>query len=766
MEHPGHYLTAYALGNLSEEGRRDVETHVAGCQACAVELRTLQASAGSLGEAFADRGVPRELERRRMELVLVPTVVPARVPKWMIGVSVTSLALIALVGTMTFSASRDSSPAMSRKSSASMEQDESGGGLIGRFGGRPGMAPQEESMDPGLSSIPYASSPERPADRPAHDKQKEDDRAARVDGPEEPGVETNDEKNLVEDHESASRRERIVDDVAGGKATLGALVDPSADRAGALRKKTAARVPSGGDRGLAGYDITPGQPLVDDATAALEPRRRAFAYYRTLDPSLDWRRFESSDLAVPAPAMNDEGLGRDEFKKRYGCDPFFDTSVDRLSTFGMDVDTASFTRSRALLANGQLPEPAQVRVEEFVNYFGDDAPADPERVFSMSAEAGDAPFGGPGLDLVKITLEARELRPGEKKKAILTIAIDTSGSMFREDRLELVRQSLRSLVAALAPEDRVGLVAYSSHAYLVLPHTPARESSRILAAIDSLAAHGESHVEAGLEMAYHLADEIFEPRAVNRVILCSDGVATAGARGPEEILEKVKVYSSRGIYLSTIGFGRTKYDDHLMESLADRGNGRYDYVGSAEEAARFFSGSLPSNLEVLARDAKIQVVFNPEVVSHYRLLGYENRDIADEKFRDDTVDAGEVGPGTSVTALYEVRRHPRSHGELGRVHVRYHSTVTSQVEELEFPLSPGIRKGQATSDRFRVLAAAAETAELLRGSYWARNGSFRSVVSYLQAMGPEARGSYAWQEIADVAVHAQLETIRQLSAGK
>jgi Ca-activated chloride channel family protein len=423
------------------------------------------------------------------------------------------------------------------------------------------------------------------------------------------------------------------------------------------------------------------------------------------------------------------------------------------------VDKASYTLARNTLSAGKLPDPKTIRVEEFINYFPEEAPADPERVFSVFSEGGPSPFGE-GLELLKISVKARDLRPGERKDAVLTFAVDTSGSMATpaqmksgetssQTRLKLVRESLGALVRALGPDDRVGIVAYSSQPYLVLPHTAARESERILGAIESLAPSGPTNVEAGLDLAYRVADEVFQPKAVNRVILCSDGVANAGARGPEEILKKVRVYAGRGIFLSCVGVGMGRYNDSLLETLADKGNGNYAYVDSTAEAEKIFRETLPATLQVLAQDAKIQVDFNADVVSHYRLLGYENRDIADKDFRNDKVDAGEVGPGSTVTVLYEIRRKASTAGDLGRIYLRYRDTGTGRVDEANYPLSPGVLATSlgGTSDAFRFTACVAELAELLRSSYWSRDGSYGSLLSMLYTVSPEYRARPQWREV-------------------
>ena len=516
-----------------------------------------------------------------------------------------------------------------------------------------------------------------------------------------------------------------------------------------------------GGLGGGGGGATLGLPAVK---AQLEPRFRAFNYYRSLDRTLTPEVFFQQTLEIPAPAVGDEGLGEAAFRGRYGVNPFVDTSRDHFSTFGMDVDTASFTLARAMIQSGKLPEPKSVRVEEFVNYFREDVAADPRTVFTVRSEGGPAPFGD-GLDLLKITVKARELLPGERKNAVLTFAVDTSGSMNLGDRLVLVRQALETLVTSLKPEDRVALVAFGASPYLVLPHTAARERERILSAVSSLAPGGSTNVEAGLDLAYRIADEVFDAKGVNRIVLCSDGVANVGVRGPDAILRKVEVFAKRGIYLSSVGFGMGKYNDSMLETLANKGNGNYSYVDSTQAAADIFQKSLPSTLQVLAQDAKIQVDFDPEVVSHYRLLGYENRDIADKDFRNDKVDAGEVGPSSTVTVLYEIRRKPSSSGDLGKVFIRYRDTGTGRVDEFNYAIPPGVLATglKETSERFRFIACAAETAEILRQSYWARNGSFASVLAALDSLTPEFKARPEAQELTDLVTRAQAIALPQIT---
>ena len=556
-----------------------------------------------------------------------------------------------------------------------------------------------------------------------------------------------------------SRRRVDLDDAPA----LGRFASPETTTAASGESRDKGGAPSFGEpmRGLAPpparkmnlKPMAPQEKAVREAESRAaspdERTLRAFQHYRNLDPELDLGRFLAEPLTIPAPRIGDEGLGRDGFRRRYGVNPFVETSRDALSTFAMDVDTASYTRAVSRLADGRLPDPGTVRTEEFVNAFPDPRPAASGRAFSVFVEGGPSPFGGIAgeggaaipVEQLQITVKARELAAFERRPLNLTLALDTSGSMGIEARLGAVREAVSTLLQNLDAADRVGVVAYGSQAYLVLPHTAATERERILEAIDGLTGLGSTNVEAGLDLAYRIADEVAHPRAVNRVILCSDGVATSGARSADEILGSVRVYADRGIYLSVIGFGRGRYDDRFLEQLADRGNGNYAYVDSPADARRTFEENLPAALSVLARDAKIQVEFDPAVVSRYRLLGYENRDIADRDFRNDAIDAGEVGPGSTVTAIYEIVRRPASSGALGRVFLRYHDTTIGRVDELDFPIPPGVMGTSLdrTSPRFRLLAATAELAELLRGSYFARDGAFGPVLHLLEQLPPVAQ---------------------------
>ena len=421
---------------------------------------------------------------------------------------------------------------------------------------------------------------------------------------------------------------------------------------------------------------------------------------------------------------------RDMYFKGSGTNPFIDTEDDHLSTFAMDVDTGSYAVTRRYLTDGYLPPSDAVRVEEFVNAFDYNYDPPAADAFAIHIDGAPSKFGeGKRLQLLRIGLQGRVIADEHRKDAILTFVIDVSGSMKMENRLGLVKKALNILVDQLRPTDKVGIVVYGSRGRLVLPHTGIEQRSEILTAINSLTPGGSTNAEEGLRIGYDLAWRNASVNHINRVILCSDGVANVGKTGPDEILKEIGTYVQRGITLSTVGFGMGNYNDVLMERLADTGNGSYAYVDTLSEAKRIFVENLTGTLQLIAKDAKIQVEFNPGVVSRFRLLGYENRRLEHEQFRDDTVDAGEVGSGHQVTALYEIKLHPDATGKMATVSIRYADPDNHRVSEVSENISVAQlhESFAAAPATFRLAAGVAEFAEILRESYWAKDGSLDSV---------------------------------------
>lgn len=422
-----------------------------------------------------------------------------------------------------------------------------------------------------------------------------------------------------------------------------------------------------------------------------------------------------------------------QFFQNYGVNPFVDTEDDHLSTFATDVDTGSYTVVRRYLNEGILPPKDAVRVEEFVNYFDYGYPAPQKDTFAVFMQAAPWEFGPPRKNsaLLRIGLKARQVSEENRKPANLIFVIDVSGSMNRENRLGLVKKSLRLLVDKLRPEDKIGIAVYGSSGRKILEPTGLENRRQILDAIDSLESEGSTNAEEGILIGYTMADRAFEPGRINRVILCSDGVANVGRTGHEGIFEMIRDKADKGITLSALGFGMGNYNDVLMERLGDKGNGYYAYVDTLDEARRLFS-NLTGALQVVARDVKVQVDFNPKVVRSYRLIGYENRDVPDEKFRDDTQDGGEMGAGHSVTALYEVKLWENTSGELAKVYVRYKDPDDPEkVTEFSSPFNRSeVMEGFDNADAaFALARVVTEFAEILRDSYWARGADMSSVVT-------------------------------------
>ena len=429
----------------------------------------------------------------------------------------------------------------------------------------------------------------------------------------------------------------------------------------------------------------------------------------------------------------------DVYFKDAGINPFIDTEDDNFSTFSMDVDTASYAVMRRYLQDGYLPPSEAIRIEEFVNALDYNYAPPTDEAFAIHLEGAPSKFGeGKRLQLLRVGIQGRLIPDTVRKDAILTFVVDVSGSMGRENRLGLVKQALTLLLEQLRPSDKVGIVVYGSDARVVLPHTSIVNQEHILAAIDALTPEGATNAEAGLRMGYKLATQNANPAYINRVILCSDGVANVGQTGPDAILKEIRTYVKEGVTLTTVGFGMGNYNDVLMEQLANNGNGSYAYVDAIGEAKRIFVENLTGTLQVIAKDAKIQVEFNPETVSRFRLLGYENRRLAHEDFRNDTVDAGEVGAGHSVTAIYEIKLYNNAVGQLATVSIRHEDSDTGHVTEVNESIATDALKGtfEEATPTFQLAASIAEFAEILRGSFWAQEGSLKTVHQTLEGILP------------------------------
>ncbi len=335
--------------------------------------------------------------------------------------------------------------------------------------------------------------------------------------------------------------------------------------------------------------------------------------------------------------------------------PFLAAVDNPLSTFSIDVDTASYAKVRRyLLESGELPPPDAVRIEELVNYFDNDyAPPDGDAPFAAHVEVTACPWQLKHR-LVRIGIKGREMPAEARPAANLVFLLDVSGSMEPEDKLPRVRRAMRMLVEQLRENDRVAIVVYAAQSGLVLPSTTGFEKDRIFAALDSLHAGGGTNGGDGIRLAYDIAQQNFQKDGVNRVILCTDGDFNVGTTSNAELERLIEERAKSGVFLTVLGFGMGNHNDELMEKLADKGNGNYGYVDSEAEARKLLVEQAGGTLVTIAKDVKLQLEFNPRLVGAYRLIGYEDRLLAAEDFNNDQKDAGEIGAGHTVTALYEL----------------------------------------------------------------------------------------------------------------
>ena len=394
-----------------------------------------------------------------------------------------------------------------------------------------------------------------------------------------------------------------------------------------------------------------------------------------------------------------------------GTNPWTDPAEDDQSTFGLDVDTGSWTIGRRFIADGELPPPEAVRTEEWINALSDVDDA-PEDTLGLTVEGGRVD----DRLLVRLGVAAREVPADERPDVNLVFVVDTSGSMDEESKIGLVRESLAVLVENLEDDDTVSIVTFDDEAEPTLEPTPVGEDGEILDAIESLEAGGSTNLEGGLRLGYATAEDLVtDEESLTRVVLLSDGVANVGETGPGSLVELIRDDADRGVKLVTVGFGLGGFNDALMEQVADDGDGFYAYVDTIDEAERLFGDELTTTLVTVAEDARAQVTFDPDTVARYRLIGYENRDIADDEFDDDDTDAGELGSGHRVVALYEVEPADGVDGDtaLGSVELRWDDPEGGDERTTTTPIELPV--DDDAPEATQVVGAVADLAAELRG---------------------------------------------------
>ncbi len=405
---------------------------------------------------------------------------------------------------------------------------------------------------------------------------------------------------------------------------------------------------------------------------------------------------------------------------------FLSVSEHPLSTFSVDVDTASYSNIRRMIQNGQTVNPDAVRIEEMINYFSYDYEAPTDDVpFSVNTEMYDCPWNEE-TQLFLVGLQAEEIDLSNRAPMNLVFLIDVSGSMYSPDKLPLVQQAFAMLTENLNENDRISIVTYAGAEEVVLSGMPGNEYSAITDSIYSLTAGGSTAGAAGIVQAYDLAEEFFIEGGNNRVILATDGDLNVGLSTEEELTELIEEERKSGVNLSVLGFGTGNLKDDRLEALADNGNGNYAYIDSLLEARKVLVQEMGGTLYTVAKDVKIQTEFNPDYVESYRLIGYENRALANEDFANDSVDAGEIGAGHSVTALYELVLTESAHrtdAQLLDIALRYKQPNGDESILVEYPITMGDVTSDVMPQNLAFAAAVTEFGMLLRQSQYAGTSS-------------------------------------------
>jgi Ca-activated chloride channel family protein len=523
-------------------------------------------------------------------------------------------------------------------------------------------------------------------------------------------------------------------------------------------------------------------PLRDLASLSVTPAQRTFgtetAFNYNYVPALD----TVEDFPVIRPRENPSSTESYTYQRE---NDFLAAAQNPFSTFSIDVDSASYANVRRFILGGRLPPVDAVRIEELVNYFPYQYPApvlphDGEKnsradidgpPFAASLEVASAPWA-PTHRLVRIGLKGREVSTAARPAANLVFLLDVSGSMNQPNKLPLVKESMRLLVGKLRPDDRVAIVTYAGHSGLALASTPATKSREILQALDELTSGGSTNGAMGIQLAYDIAKANHVPGGLNRVILCTDGDFNVGVTSEGELTRLVEEKAKSGVFLTVLGFGMGNLKDATLEKLADKGNGNYGYIDSRREAEKLLVEQVNSTLLTIAKDVKVQVDFNPAQVASYRLIGYENRMLQKEDFNNDKIDAGEIGAGHTVTALYEIvpvgaektepalpavdaskyqaaaapaavaKSASSASAELLTVKVRYKDPAGDVSRKLEFALADrGTEFGAATQD-FKFAAAVAAFGMILRDSAHKGSATIGDVIAWSSAGLGEDQGGY------------------------
>ncbi|MCG3149688.1 MAG: hypothetical protein PCFJNLEI_03153 [Verrucomicrobiae bacterium] len=715
-------LTAYALGELSAADRQTFETALAEDPAARQEVERIQLAAGMLKERLDSEPCPRLEPAQRN--VIYEKLTPAETPvgfRWWAGALAGVAALVLIAGLML--PALNTSRGKARQLQVYSQANERFALTAPPKGERPAL----DQVDDALNTTPApvaAPAVEEPVilptpvmSPPPSDKEIKVIRGTATVFDSKLSSSGGLHAETVQLRATSAYSNPTFQDGSGPRGQFGSE--------GGLRNATLSKAPMSGPPGSAGGDM--------DIASARKPSGSGGGLYRPENESRVVRqvpfRRESEFATVK------ESPGTESYAPVYD-NPFYVVTDQPLSTFGLDVDTASYSNIRRFLLNNQLPPRDAVRIEEMLNYFSYDYPAPRGREpFSLYVEMGECPWN-PAHQLALVGLKAKDITAREQPPLNLVFLIDVSGSMQPANKLPLIKQALRLLVPQLSARDRVSIVVYANNARVALPSTRGDQHRRILSVIDELNADGGTNGGEGIQNAYAQASENFIKGGVNRVILCTDGDFNVGITDQSDLTRLIKDKAASGIFLSVFGFGMGNLKDSTMQKLANNGNGHYAYIDDLDEARKVLVDQARSTIITVAKDVKLQVEFNPAQVQAYRLIGYEKRALAARDFNDDRKDAGDIGAGHTVTALYEIvpageavgepgvdalkyqpaKNRPAVNGEWATVKFRYKNPDADKSQLLTAALKNSGLRWRTASDDFQFAAAVATFGMVLRDS--------------------------------------------------
>ena len=746
-------LTAYALGELSGDDQITLERQLAGDPEARAEVERLRALTRQLDEAMAHElaATPALALTAAQHAAIRQAAAPRRLT-W--GLVASGLGTAVAAGLLVMVAQ-----------------------VVGGRGQQSVPTPQlTQKISDARAALPITVLEQPQVAPPLHIEIDEEvatlPSLARLDGALEEKTQAQEDKEAFKGREEAVANTERGSTGAFTAIGAGGSVGLSGNRSGNPSERKSSATTPGGSAGMFGSRSGDGQAAADRAAPAA-PSAPAGEQELLADAKLRYgaathRRFEApvaaSGTQTPAPASPASATNKKTGTRPLPSSPGFSTADEPpalpvttapgsetytrradnpfqasyqtpLSTFSLDVDTASYSNVRRFLDAGRLPPRDAVRCEEMINYFPYKYPAPTDGTpFAIHAEIAPCPWN-PRHRLAKIALKGKELATGERPACNLVFLIDVSGSMQPENRLPLIKTGLSMLVEKLSDRDRVAIVTYAGQSGVALPATSGSDKREILRAINRLSAEGGTNGGAGITLAYQVARQGFAQNGVNRVILCTDGDFNVGVTNRDELTAMVQRESGGRIFLSVMGVGHDSLQDATMEQLADRGNGHYAYLDTVAEAHKVLIEQMSGTLVPIAKDVKVQVEFNPARIAGYRLIGYEKRMLAAREFNDDSVDAGEVGAGHAVTALYEIvpagadaeadglRYQPQPAaeveaavaGEWLTVKLRYKLPEGGSSRLITGPVTDAMVRTTLSPD-LRLAAAAATFAQVLRGN--------------------------------------------------